>query len=330
MKIFLDTAVLEEIETAKQAGILDGVTTNPSLIRKVIDDAKGDFSAETLERHLRRIFEIVGTDLPVSLEVIAEPVKGKKLSEVMVEEGKRLYEKFALEAAGKRVEKGGLLPSDDAGWSWGHGHAIIKIPINPSMDTEESAIYDGLEAIATLSRQGIPINTTLIMTPEQALLAAKAGARYVSPFAGRIDDYLYLKSFRHGPPEKREKDAYYPAEGVPYEHSSGRVEIINDNGIVSGVDLVAKIVRILANYPELETEVLAASIRNTRQAREVALAGAHIATVPFYVLRQMLEHQKTREGMETFTRDTLPQYREVIYGEKAKPKDKPPGSYSTT
>lgn len=194
---------------------------------------------------------VAGTEHPVSLEVLGGSVYE------MISQGRCLYDLF------NDVAK----------------NVVIKIPVCSSICPDGERAYDGIKAIRVLSSKGIPVNTTLIMSPEQALLAAKAGAKYVSPFVGRIDDLLHNKQ--------------------------------DDNGVVSGVDLVAKIVRIFKNY-NLKTEVLAASIRNTQHVCEVALAGAHIATVPCNILYQMVAHPKTYEGMKKFTDDIVPEYRALF------------------
>ena len=137
MKIFLDTADLTEIRRAAEAGLIDGVTTNPSLLAK----AAGDRDPKAL---FVDICEAVNG--PVSAEVIATD------ADTMIEEGRRLA---------------GL-----------HEHIVVKVPL-----TE-----DGLRATRTLTREGIKVNVTLCFSPSQALLAAKAGATYISPFVGRLDD----------------------------------------------------------------------------------------------------------------------------------------------
>ena len=133
-------------------------------------------------------------------------------------------------------------------------HMVVKIP----MTTE------GLKAIRTLSAKGIPTNCTLIFSANQALLAARAGAAYVSPFLGRLDDI-----------------------GQP------------------GVELVETIAQIFANYPDIKTEIIAASVRNPIHVTDCALAGADIATVPFKVLEQMTHHPLTDAGIEKFKADYL-------------------------
>ena len=135
MKFYLDTANLDEIRLGVESGLLDGVTTNPSLVAK---EGKSHYEM------LKTICEMV--EGPVSAEVLATDAKG------MIEEGRELA-KIA-------------------------DNIVVKIPIGA----------EGLKAIKTLSCESIPINTTLIFSPVQALLAAKAGASYVSPFVGRIDD----------------------------------------------------------------------------------------------------------------------------------------------
>ncbi len=273
MKIFIDTANLDEIKEAFSWGIVDGVTTNPSLIKKAVNYFKEKGKTFTMESYLEELLDFVGKGRPVSLEVIGNT------EEEMYRQAKTLYEKF-----------NGIA-----------GNVVIKIPVNP--ETEEDGLhnFDGLKVIKVLSDEKIPVNVTLVMTPVQALLAAKAGAKYVSPFAGRIDDYL-----RASKNISFEKHDYYPAEGLEFGD-----EIVNDNGIVSGVDLVGSIRDVFDNY-DFETEILSASVRNARQVRELAEVGADIATIPFAILKEMIVHYKTREGMKKFMADTVPEYRKIF------------------
>jgi len=185
-----------------------------------------------------------------------------------------------------------------------------------------------------LSELGIPVNATLVMTPEQALLAAKAGAAYVSPFAGRIDDYLRDKlGMKRGKDYKKEDYYDFELMGILESEKLSRVissleldslakayldervrsaaALANDNGIYSGVDLVRSILQIFSNYG-FKTEVIASSMRNARQVREVAELGVHIATIPFYVLKEMLLHHKTIEGINAFVKDVVEPYRKIF------------------
>lgn len=271
MKIFIDSARLDEIEQAFSYGIIDGVTTNPSLLKKAVDKLQESGEKITIEDYLKRILKTAkGT--PVSLEVTE--LKQDK----MINQGKKLYKMFNSVA----------------------NNVNIKIPVNPSFPDEGGREFEGIQAVKTLSKEGIPVNCTLIFTPEQALLAAKAGAKYVSPFAGRIDDFIRVNNKINF-----KKTDYFPAEG--WEKNS---EILDDNGIVSGIDLITQIVDIISIY-DLKTEVIAASIRNSRQARESALAGADIATLPYGVIMQLLVHYKTQEGMKKFTDDIVPEYADL-------------------
>ena len=268
MKIFIDSARLDEIENAFGYGIVDGITTNPSLLKKAVDKLQETGEKITIADYLKKILKAAkGT--PVSLEVTE--LKQDK----MVEQGKKLYKMFNPIA----------------------NNVNIKIPVNPSFPDEEGRDFEGIQAVKTLSKAGIPVNCTLIFTPEQALLAGKAGAKYVSPFAGRIDDYI-----RSNNDVSFKKTDYFPAEGLKKNE-----KILDDNGIVSGIDLVTQIVDIFDIY-NFETEVIAASIRNSRQAREASLVGADIATLPYGVIMQLLVHYKTKEGMKKFTDDIIPEY----------------------
>lgn len=208
MKLFIDTANIEEIKYANELGVICGVTTNPSLIAKEGKDFTGV---------IREITSIV--DGPISAEVVASDAEG------MIAEAKKL--------------------------SQIHPNIVIKIPITK----------EGLKAVKRLSAENIATNVTLIFSPAQALLAAKAGASYVSPFIGRLDD-------------------------------------ISDNGI-SVIDDIATIFKIHG----IETEIIAASIRGPQDVIDAAKHGAHIATVPYKVIMQMLKHPLTDIGIEKFMMD---------------------------
>jgi transaldolase len=276
MKIFVDTAEIDEIKTSISWGIVDGVTTNPSLIKKAVDKRQGKV---TMVEYIEEIVKI--TPGPVSLEVLGG------IANEMIKQGRLLYKKFSP-----------------------YGNVAIKIPVNPSLQENTGLEFDGLKAIKYLSNEGIPINVTLIMTPEQALLAAKAGATYASPFAGRIDDYIRTKmGLKLG--TDFQKDSYFDLELMRKVYDKKAAEMGQDNGVWSGVDLVARILRIYQNYG-FKTEVIAASIRNPRQAREVAELGVHIATLPFEVIQGMVTHAKTAEGMRSFTADIVPSYRDLF------------------
>lgn len=268
MKIFIDSADLDEIEQGFAWGVVDGVTTNPSLLKKAVE--KRVKSGETLDLkvYITRILE-VARETPVSLEVTEYSADG------MIEQGQRLYELFNPVGA----------------------NVYIKIPVNPAFKEKDRTHFDGIKAIQTLTRKGIPVNCTLIFTPEQAFLAAKAGANFVSPFAGRIDDDLRKKAR-----VQFDKTDYFPAAGMEKDG-----DILEDNGIASGIDLVEQCVQIIEYYG-FNTEVLAASLRNPQQVRESALVGAHIATLPFNVIQDMLKHPQTYAGMESFTADIVPEY----------------------
>jgi transaldolase len=210
MKLFLDTADIDEIRAAARWGVLDGVTTNPSLYAKV----KGATYDEVLQ-------EILGI-LPngaISAEVVADDVDG------MLEEG-RHFAKLS-------------------------DNIYVKVAMSEN----------GLEAISRFKAEGIHTNCTLIFTPNQGLLAAKAGASFLSPFVGRLDD-------------------------------------INQDGMTC----IRELAEIVAIH-ELDTEVLAASIRNPLHVTQAALAGADIATMPFKVLQQMIHHPLTDKGIAQFKKD---------------------------
>jgi transaldolase len=272
MKIFIDSAKLEEIKHAYSYGIIDGVTTNPSLIKKAIDDLKQKYQNINMESYIKNIL-LVAKGTPVSLEVMGTSYQA------MVREGKILYKLFNPIAR----------------------NVYIKIPVSPALDTKSEYQMDGLKAIKELSKSTIPVNCTLIFTPEQALMAAKAGAAFVSPFVGRIDDYLRDKNAI-----QYKKEDYFPCTGYIKDK-----KLLEDNGIFSGVDLIQKCAEIFKRN-NFKTKILAASIRNTRQLREVALAGADIVTLPFNVIKELIFHPKTIEGMNAFIKDSIVEYENIL------------------
>jgi len=214
MKLFIDTANVDEIRKANDMGVICGVTTNPSLIAK---------EGKVFKDVVKEITTIV--DGPISAEVISLESQG------MVSEARELVKL--------------------------HKNIIIKIPMT----------VEGLKAVKILHSENIKTNVTLIFSAGQALLAAKAGASYVSPFVGRLDDIS-----------------------------------------MDGLELISEIVDIFNNY-NIDTEIIAASIRHPIHATQAARLGCHIATVPYKVIIQMTKHPLTDKGIEQFLKDweTVPE-----------------------
>ncbi|MFC2065956.1 fructose-6-phosphate aldolase [Chloroflexota bacterium] len=209
MRIFIDTANIDQIRQAAKLGIVGGVTTNPSLLSK---EATADYETVT-----KAICSIIPG--PVSVEVLAED------AESMVKEART-----------------------KASWA---PNVNIKIPVTPA----------GIQAISTLKKENIEVNMTLCFSVNQALLGALAGAAYVSPFVGRLDDVGH-----------------------------------------DGMQIVKDIVEMFDHY-KLPTKVIAASIRHPLHCIAAAKAGAHIATVPYNVLMQMIQHPLTDTGISRFLAD---------------------------
>jgi len=208
MKLFIDTANIDEIKEINEWGVICGVTTNPSLIAK---------EGKIFEDVVKEITDIV--DGPISAEVISLEVEG------MLKEARELAKI--------------------------HQNIIIKLPMTK----------EGLKAVKVLTSEGIKTNVTLIFSANQALLAARAGATYVSPFVGRLDD------------------------------------IGNE-----GMDLVEDIYQIFSLH-DINSEIIAASIRHPIHVLDAAKAGAHIATIPYKVFVQMLGHPLTDSGIDKFLKD---------------------------
>ncbi len=208
MKFFLDTADVEEILEGVELGIIDGVTTNPSLIAR---------QGEDYQKALKKICDVCKG--PVSAEVLSEDFDGM------------LLEGHDLSQIAENI--------------------VVKVPMGES----------GIKATRRFREEGIAVNVTLCFSPTQALLAAKAGASYISPFVGRLDDVS-----------------------------------------TSGMALVEEIGTIYENFG-FETEVLVASVRGPLHVLEAALVGADIATMPFAVVKQMLNHPLTGVGLKKFLSD---------------------------
>ena len=289
MQIFVDTADIEEIKEAKKWGIVDGVTTNPSLIKKAVEKLKNKGTEISMEEYIKEICKSV--DGPVSLEV-----KGITAEE-MIREAETLHKKF-----------NGV-----------NNNVVIKIPVNTAMQ-EEDEIFEGIKAVKQLESKGIPTNVTLVMNPTQALLAAKAGASYVSPFLGRIDDYIRDNlGIEHGKWDvfdgsllRKVEEGMRNADGDGGERYKKMASLtLSDDGIYDGIEFVESIVKIYRAY-NFKTKIIAASIRNVLQVRKVAEMGVDIATIPFKVIKEMINHPKTIEGMKKFTQDVVEEYRAIF------------------
>ncbi|HEY6952892.1 MAG TPA: fructose-6-phosphate aldolase [Bacteroidota bacterium] len=208
MKFFIDSANIQEIKEAASLGILDGVTTNPSLVAK---------EGKDFRKLLNEICALV--DGPISAEVVATDFEG------MMKEGRDLAKI--------------------------HKNIVVKVPL----------IKEGLKAVKALKAEGIRTNVTLCFSPNQALMAAKAGAYFISPFIGRLDDISH-----------------------------------------NGMDLIRQVVTIYRNY-NYQTEVLVASVRHPLHVVEAAMIGAHVCTIPFKVIDQLIKHPLTDIGLEKFLAD---------------------------
>ena len=209
MKFFVDTADIDAIAELNATGMVDGVTTNPSLIKK---------SGRDILEVTKEICDLV--DGPVSAEVTATD------DDEMIAEGRKLVQIA--------------------------DNIAVKVPLT----------WDGLRATRALADMGRQVNVTLCFSANQALLAAKAGAAFISPFVGRLDD-------------------------------------IGSDGMA----LIADIRQIYDNYPELETEILVASVRSPEHIRQSALIGADVATLPPDVLRSLINHPLTDKGLAAFLAD---------------------------
>ena len=208
MKIFLDTANVDEIKLFSEIGLIDGVTTNPALIAK---------EGKNFKDVIDEICSIING--PISAEVVSTSAKK------MIDEARQINSL--------------------------HKNIVVKLP----------SIPEGFKALNVIAKEGIETNFTVVYTTNQALLAAKLGATYVSPFVGRLD--------------------------------------VNST---SGTNLISEIVKVYENF-SFKTQILAASMRNSIYVKEAALAGAHVATIPPDILKQMMHSELSDIALEGFLKE---------------------------
>ncbi len=266
-RIFADTATRADIEPLLRAGIINGVTTNPSLLKKA--GAKSWDHAKEIMKELCTLLH----PFPVSLELTE------------LEEEKMVIQAAELAALGD--------------------NSVIKVPIGGYRAVSASADpFTGLKVIRRLWEKGIKVNTTLIFNTTQAFWAANAGAAYVSPFLGRLADYAYKQD---KPERSPGNSLYWVedhknSKGDQVLHNS---EYVASGGQLkdAGARLIFEIATVFANY-QITTEILAASFRNQVQLTECLLAGADILTVPAQILSTVADHPLSDEGMKAFVEDS--------------------------
>jgi len=265
-RVLADSATRADIEPLFRAGIINGITTNPSLLKKA--GATSWEQAKTIMRDLCALLH----PHPVSLE----------LTETREEE--------MVKQASELSELG--------------DNSVIKVPIGGYRALDPKADpFTGLKVIRRLWERGIKVNTTLVFNTTQALWAANAGAVYVSPFLGRLADYT-LKHDRPERPPGNALYWVEDAKKGNSDQVTHNSEYVASGGAVkdAGVRLIFEIATVFANY-RITTEILAASIRNPVQLTECLLAGADILTVPAPVLATVADHPLSDEGMKAFAQD---------------------------
>ncbi len=265
-RIFADSATRADIEPLFRAGIINGITTNPSLLKKA--GAKSWDHAKEIMKDLCTLLR----PFPVSLE----------LTELDEEKMVRQAEELAVLG----------------------DNSVIKVPIggyraiNPSADP-----FTGLKVIRRLWEKGIKVNTTLVFNTTQAFWAANAGSTYVSPFLGRLADYGYKNDKQERTPGNSLYwvEDHKNSKGDQIMHNT---EYVASGGHLkdAGARLIFEIATVFANY-SITTEVLAASFRNQVQLTECLLAGADILTVPTPILTTVADHPLSDEGMRAFVED---------------------------
>lgn len=266
-RIFADTATIADIKPLYQAGIISGVTTNPTLMKKA-----GAKSWEHAKELAQELLELVYPN-PVNLEIISLTEKE------MIEQGEQLA-------------------------TWGE-NVVVKVPVGGYTAVDKSLDpHTGLKVIRALWERDIKANATLCFNSTQALWAALAGAYYVSPFLGRLADYAYKHDLPERPAgnslywieDHKNEHGDQNIHNSEYVASGGPAKDI-------GPRLIQEISTIFTNY-DIHTELLAASFRNFAQLSECLLAGADILTVPAQILQQVADHPLSSEGMARFFEDS--------------------------
>jgi len=267
-RIFADTATIDEIRPLKERGIINGVTTNPSLLKRA-----GAKSWDHAIKLMKEITVLMAPD-PVSLELTELEPAG------MIRQARELG------ALGENV--------------------VIKVPIGGyKAINKELDPATGLRVLNELWKSDIKTNCTLIFNSTQAFWAANAGATYVSPFLGRVADFMYKHDQVERPPGNSLhyiEDHKIPSGGPDRVANSAYVALDGPRKD-AGVRLINEIVAIFNNY-RIKTEVLAASFRNSVQVTECLLAGADILTVPAAILMGVADHPLSDEGMVAFVADS--------------------------
>jgi transaldolase len=269
-RFFADSATRADVEPLLRAGIVDGLTTNPTLLKKA--GARSWTHAKEIMKDLCALFR----PHPVSLELTA------------------------LDEEGMVAQASELAALGD--------NALIKVPVGGYRAVDPKADpFTGLKVIRRLWARGVRVNTTLVFNTQQALWAANAGAVYVSPFLGRLADYERAHDDPQRPPGNSlhwQPDPEGKADGkagAPIWHNTAYVA--NGGPLQdAGARLIFEIATVFANY-RVTTEILAASIRNPAQLTECLVAGADILTVPAAVLATVADHPLSDEGMVAFARD---------------------------
>ncbi len=266
-RVFADTGTIDEIRPLLDAGIIDGVTTNPTLLKRA-----GASSWDMAKKMMKDIVKLLDP-YPVSLELI-ELTKDKMI--IQAEE---------LASYGSNV--------------------VIKVPVGGYQAVDSSFDkHTGLKVLNVLWKKNIKTNATLIFNSAQALWAARAGATYVSPFLGRLADYLY----KHDEVEMPVGNSLYYMED--HRGKKENTKVHNTAYVAAGgarknagIRLIHEISVIFSNY-EIKTEILAASFRNDVQVQESLLCGADILTVPAPILMRVADHPLTEEGFKAFNEDS--------------------------
>ncbi len=265
-RVFADSATRSDIEPLLKAGIINGITTNPSLLKKA--GAKSWDHAKGIMKDLCTLLR----PNPVSLELT------ELVEEAMVKQAQEL---------------------SDLG-----DNSVIKVPIGGYRAIDPGADpFTGLKVIRRLWERGIRVNTTLIFNTTQALWAANAGATYVSPFLGRLADFGYKHD---KPERVTGNSLYWVEDhkNAKGDQNMYNSEYVASGGALkdAGARLIFEIATVFANY-QITTEILAASFRNPVQLTECLLAGADILTVPAAVLATVADHPLSDEGMKAFVED---------------------------
>jgi len=268
MKLFLDSANIDEIKELNKYGLIYGVTTTVKSIKRYVQKEEEDIN---LKKYMKSMLKI-NRKIPFFFDI------NDINKETFLKNGKNLYEELRKHYMFIRIS-----------------NLYMNVPIDFSFSYVPD--FNGLRMIRNFKENKIPVNASLITKPEQALLAAEAGAKFVTINIGDVDDFI-----RKSSKVKFKENDYFPAQGL-----KKRGKVIEDEGIVSGIDLVYECVALFKERKN-GCKIIVSDIRNSKQLREAMFTGADYVSAPYSLIKEGLHHDQTVKSLISYTRNVFEDY----------------------